>query len=350
MIALHIGTGWQVEAILWAYVAIPVVGGSVLLFVIYRVLRTMLESSDAPPRQVPSYRIELSEPKASRCACCGGLSVRLTRFVERDGDAFAVYYAAYSNHREHNELAMLISLGEWAEGSVESDRVAFYCRVHPNERAYQVMLGDAADSPWSEAKIIGNKLSAEDARKHPWKATAFEVLDEALAKDRALRGFLDRVHCGDASVPLENSFEAPDDVFALGAEEKSRAKADRSFAVLDGSRFFVRCLLPLPVEQYGRWQVGLWIEVSQEDFRQIVSAWNDPQRYGRLAFSGRVANDVRTDMDLPVALGSVVELHVPEAGAPPEVKASPEQEIATLLSTTWARADFEQYALARHFL
>lgn len=37
------------------------------------------------------YEFEMSKPKVLRCDCCGGLwSVRRTRFVDRDADAFEV--------------------------------------------------------------------------------------------------------------------------------------------------------------------------------------------------------------------------------------------------------------------
>ena len=94
------------------------------------------------------YEIELSDPTTSRCDCCGGLTVRLTRFVYRHGSAFAVYYAAYSNNHPDDELAMLISLGEWGEDSDPAQRVAFYCRVRPTDVSYEVMLGDASNSFW----------------------------------------------------------------------------------------------------------------------------------------------------------------------------------------------------------
>ena len=296
------------------------------------------------------YEIEFSEPTASRCECCGGLTVRLTRFVHRAGDAFAIYYAAYSNHDAHEEIAMLVSLGEWGEGSVASERVAFYCRVRPTTKSYEVMLGDAAESAWGTADIVGTKLAREQARQHPWKATAFEVLDEAFQQDRSLRGFLHRVQCGDSSVPLEKSFQAPDVIFSLGADEKSRGETRRNFAVLDGERFFVRCLLPVPVEGYGAWCIGLWVEVSKVDYDQLVATWDDPVQYPSLQFAGRVANDVQGDLALPVSLGDEVLLHVPDADAPPTVKGSPVGALTTLLSRTWARAEFEQWALARGFL
>jgi hypothetical protein len=36
-------------------------------------------------------RIEFENPIESQCECCGKTTVRLTRFVYRDDDAYAVY-------------------------------------------------------------------------------------------------------------------------------------------------------------------------------------------------------------------------------------------------------------------
>jgi hypothetical protein len=296
------------------------------------------------------YEIETSEPALSHCDCCGGLTVRLTRFVHRDGDAFAIYYAMYSNTHPDNELAMLVSLGDWGEDSDPAERAAFYCRVRPNDGSYEVMLGDAAQSAWGQAGIVGAKLSREEALRHPWKATAFESLDEAFVQDRSLRGFLGRVQCGDAAEPLEWSFQAPDDIFGLDDEQKGRATCGRSFASLDGERFFVRCLLPVPVEDYGTWSVGAWIEVAKADYDHIRKVWDDPEQYPALRFSGVVANDVVTNLDLPVPRGTRVQLHVTNPDAPPAVEAPATGELADLLSKTWPKGEFEAYAVARGFL
>jgi hypothetical protein len=300
---------------------------------------------------VPSeYEIEMSDPSASTCECCGGLSVRLTRFVYRNGDAFGIYYAAYSNNHPDNELAVLLSLGEWGEGSDPSQRTAFYCRVRPTDDSYEVMLGDAAQSAWSDAAVVGAKLSREDALRHPWKDAAFEVLDEAFERDRSLRGFLHRAHCGDTAVPLERVYLAPEDIDALDDKTKGRAEVRRHFATLDGKRFFVRCLLSVPVEGYGTWSVGLWVEVARSDYDRVKKAWRDPDEYPTLKFTGTLANDVGKDLGLPVAPGSKVQLCVPNAGSIPTIAAAGSGELTALLSQTWPRAAFEEYAVAHGFL
>ena len=297
------------------------------------------------------YEIERSAPSSSVCDCCGGLTVRLTRFVYKGGDAFAVYYAAYSNNHPDHELAMLISLGTWADGASPSQRAAFYCRVRPTNDSYQVMLGDAAESMWRDAAIMGSMLSREQALGHRRKKTAFEVLDEAFVQDPSLQGFLHRVRCGDAAEPLERNFAMPDEVFALDDKQrKRRAHLHRNFVVLDRTRYFLRCLLPVAVEEYGPWNVGLWLEVSATDGHRVLMAYDDPQVYPTLRFSGVLANDLAADLDLPLGLGVGLHAHVPNPDAPPMIAGPVQGAFTGVLSQTWPRDEFEAYAIARGLL
>ncbi|MBS2017058.1 MAG: DUF2199 domain-containing protein [Deltaproteobacteria bacterium] len=296
------------------------------------------------------YEIELAEPSCEHCECCGGLDVRLTRFVERRGEAFAIYYAAYTNRHESQKIAMLVSLGDWGEESPPDQRVAFFCEVRLGDDGYEVSLRDAATSVWSDVKLVGAKLSREEALGHPWKGVAFAVLDAAFEQDPPLRGFLDRVRCGDTSTPLERSFEAPDDVWSLGAERSARSELSRCFASLDGARFFVRCLLDIPVEGYGTWHVGLWVETSEADHRRARDAWEDPAAFSGLRFRGTIANDLAADLGLRLAGRQAVEVVVSDPESLPRVAAPGRGDLAELLASPWERTDFERFAVARGFL
>ncbi len=296
------------------------------------------------------YEIELTDPDLSHCTCCGGLTVRLTRFVHCDGDAFAVYYATYSNNHPDSELAMLVSLGPWGEGTARDDRAAFFCRVRVTEDSYQVMLGDGATSAWSGAKLMGTLLSREAARAHPWKATAFEVLDHGFAHDPGLIGFLRRVRCGDAAAPLEQSYGAPDDVFALGEAKEGRVELHRNFASLDGTRFFVRCLFPIPVASYRAWCVGVWVEVAKADYERARDAWDDAEQYARLRFSGTLANTAGAKLGLPIVAGTPVHVGVPDPESVLTIVGSPDARVQETLDTEWPKERFETYAVTHGYL
>lgn len=293
------------------------------------------------------YALERSEPSWSTCPCCGDLTIRLTRFVYRDGDAFAVYYVQYSNGHPDSELAMVVSLGAWGEGSLPRDRAAFFCRVRATQTAYEVMLGDVADSPWSDVELLGAALSGEQARAHPWKATAFEVLDSAFEQDPALSAYLRREQCGAQNGPLDFGFAKPDELAALG--DDPRVRTSQSFARLGDDRFFVRVLLEVEVEYYGTWSVGTWVEVSKEDSSRIGDVW-DHEGYRGLRFAGTLANDLHAAVGLEAEQAGAVECYVTDPDGPPRIDRTRSGPWAAALLATWSRVQFEAFAVPRHML
>jgi len=127
-----------------------------------------------------------SEP----CKCCGGLTTSLTRFVYNDGDAYAVYYAKFSNIHPERVVVATVSLGEWGEGSTPEHRVAFALELRTIENEYQVGLIDAQFSPWQDAKTIGRTLNREEALAHPLVKEAFHVTDHIVTDDVPIREYL----------------------------------------------------------------------------------------------------------------------------------------------------------------
>ena len=87
--------------------------------------------------------------------------------------------------------------------------------------------------------------------------------------------------------------------------------------------------------------------MSKTDFDECRAAWDVPDRYARLHFTGRIANDVATDWKLPITRETEVTLRVPDVKARPQVTASPHATLAGLLARVWPRDEFETYAVAR---
>jgi Mrp family chromosome partitioning ATPase len=127
-----------------------------------------------------------SEP----CKCCRGLTTSLTRFVYNDGDAYAVYYAKFSNNHSERVVVATVSLGEWGEDSTPDQRVAFALELRSSENEYQVGLIDARFSPWQEAKTIGRTLNRDEALAHPLVKEAFHVTDHMVKDDVQIREYL----------------------------------------------------------------------------------------------------------------------------------------------------------------
>jgi hypothetical protein len=134
--------------------------------------------------------IELSEPKKSICECCNKETTSLTRFVYKDGEAFAIYYAVFSKGHNEDGAIGIISLGDWGNDEVPLSRVAFAFRLWQDENNHNVTITDANESPWHNSKIIGKKLTRDEALSHPWIEDVFHITDHMVIDDEEIKTFL----------------------------------------------------------------------------------------------------------------------------------------------------------------
>src|SRR6478672_4116480 len=107
--------------------------------------------------------IELGQSKHAVCDCCGKGTTSLTRFVYKDGDADAIYYLAFAENHPERGADGVVSLGEWGVEGVAESRVAFGVKLWQSETENNVSITDAGDSAWRESRIIGRKLSRDEA-------------------------------------------------------------------------------------------------------------------------------------------------------------------------------------------
>jgi hypothetical protein len=134
---------------------------------------------------------EFAEPDRSRCDCCGGVTISLTRFVYEDGDAYAIYYARFGEQHEPRVVEAVVSVGEWGEDAGPWDRVAFPLRLRAGESEYQVTVVDAEESPWQGVDLLGRMLDREEALAHERLAEIFHITDHMVVDDEAIREYLD---------------------------------------------------------------------------------------------------------------------------------------------------------------
>ena len=133
--------------------------------------------------------IEFEEPSTFTCECCGGTTSRLTRFVYQDNDAFAVYYAMFSDRHQADGVVGIVSIGEWGEDEIPPSRVAFAFRLWQGTENFNVTVMDANESEWSDVEILGRMLSREEALAHPWINDLYHVTDHMTDEDSKIREF-----------------------------------------------------------------------------------------------------------------------------------------------------------------
>jgi hypothetical protein len=139
-----------------------------------------------------TLRFELDPPRQSGpCECCGGTTTTLTRFVYKDGGAYAVYYAGFSDNHAERLVKAALSIGEWGEGSSVAQRTAFALELRAGPENYEVHVCDAASSPWRDSALLGPMLDREAALAHPLVDEVFHITDHMFLEDEPLKAYLD---------------------------------------------------------------------------------------------------------------------------------------------------------------
>lgn len=136
--------------------------------------------------------IEQDPPRTSECGCCGGTTTHLTRFVYRDGDAYAVYYAAFSDDHDDGVVSVLIGLGEWGEDALPDERVAFAAKIRTSSGQFEVMIVGRDDALWRDVTFLGEILSRAEALAHPRLKDVFELTDRIVHEDDEVHAYLER--------------------------------------------------------------------------------------------------------------------------------------------------------------
>jgi hypothetical protein len=128
---------------------------------------------------------------------------------------------------------------------------------------------------------------------------------------------------------MEPTFARPDAFVALDAEAREgRGQANNDLCRIadpepPGMRCFVRAVLAVEVLDQGRTMAwGLWAEVAEADFDEIVALWRDPQQDRHPPIKARVANRVPgypSTIDMPVELRLTGPKTRPKLAVPPDV-------------------------------
>jgi len=112
--------------------------------------------------------------------------------VYDNDDAFAIYYARFSDAHPEHPVKLAVGLGKWSEDATSDERQPFALDLRVHESQYEVMVTDADVSPWSNAKVIGRMLNRAEALAHPRIKDVFHITDHIVKDDAVLKAFLER--------------------------------------------------------------------------------------------------------------------------------------------------------------
>lgn len=123
---------------------------------------------------------------------------------------------------------------------------------------------------------------------------------------------------------MELTFRRPDEVAKLSVDDRARlVQENDDLCVIDGKRFFVRALLPLPVQsRQSPYRIGLWVEVAEAAFSRVYQLWDSSEQVLEPPFSAEIANDIPTNIG---SLGLQAELRLTGPTSRPDVFLKPSQ-------------------------
>src|SRR5262245_23958948 len=92
----------------------------------------------------------------------------------------------------------------------------------------------------------------------------------------------------------EIAYTYPDAYLEISADQReARADTHPDFCCLDRERFFVRCLIPIPLLDLPRiYRWGVWAEVEKDTFGEIVQTWRASDQESLPRLIGTIANEI----------------------------------------------------------
>jgi hypothetical protein len=115
-----------------------------------------------------------------RCDHCGRSYLLIRAFITRDGDAYAIVFAACHVHDGEREAWIDVILGTFSSDDA-SDHVTFGARVGPVAgQADPAATAVPAAAAYSQSQFWGIKLSRDEALAHPRIDEFWEIVDYVL--------------------------------------------------------------------------------------------------------------------------------------------------------------------------
>lgn len=141
-------------------------------------------------------RLDLGERQLREytCGCCQAPVQRSWSYVNRDGDAYAVYFAnSYRHTDQPRDTWIDVILGSWQ--APYPDHATFGCRVGPlgnGDPTPSATLVDACADGSGTRPMHGQVLTREQGLTHPRLPEFWQVVDVVLEHDPTVRAHLYR--------------------------------------------------------------------------------------------------------------------------------------------------------------
>lgn len=106
---------------------------------------------------------------------------RVTGFLLRDGDAYAIYFASCYHHDGHEVWIDAVFAATWDEDV--ADRYTFGCRVGAIDGGEVAATMVDAAAVRDDSAMFGHRLSRDEGLAHAQRDEFWELVDHVLVND-----------------------------------------------------------------------------------------------------------------------------------------------------------------------
>jgi hypothetical protein len=145
------------------------------------------------PKPAGAFSLELGSEVANIiCGHCEKPFKSVYGFIKKDDWAYSAYFATLQTGHDKITVGLSVSIGKWWDDTAVDERTWIYMLVWPSESGsgFEVRIEEPEGSRHSDSKILGGKLSADEARHSPLLNDFFAVADFVIDNDPAVLSYL----------------------------------------------------------------------------------------------------------------------------------------------------------------
>lgn len=144
-------------------------------------------------KQSPKFSLELGPEVANlNCDHCGKPFKSVNGYIKKNSWAYSVYFATLQTGHEEIVVGLTVSIGKFWDDSAVGQRRWVYMRVWPSESSsgFEMRVEEPETSRQADFKLLGRKMSCDEARGRPLLENFFAVANYAIDNDPAVLSYL----------------------------------------------------------------------------------------------------------------------------------------------------------------
>ena len=124
------------------------------------------------------------------CPCCGRPYKSVCGFINKDSDAYCMYFATLQTGHEDICVGLTPSIGKWWDDNALDQRHWIFLTIRPTPTDFGMRIDEPQGSSHANFKPLGIALTRAQALETPLKNDFFEVADFIVENDPAVNSYL----------------------------------------------------------------------------------------------------------------------------------------------------------------